>query len=749
MYNIIDNEVHKSIQKGYLMKRRVFRKSVNVSVAILTTMSLFTAGCGDFTATVERAANGDYAGKMWVNSEVEGAINADTPTNIKDDFFTAINKDWILEQKLDESGMSIQLFNSQKILDKRLVDLCYNLGNADITYSENAGMTAEEINHVEGLVSSFINAISDEEQRNSQGVEPLREYLEKIRSIKTLDEMKAYILDFNGDNLLGAPIVEINVAPTLQDPVNNYVVVAPVSSGNLGLGDPTEYVGISGEGLTCKNVYSGIIRYVMSKMGYSKKEIRSVLAKSYRFEGRIAEDKRSEDFRNTQSEIENSVDLNLQELTDMFGDYPITEILESYGYEGADVYRVLEKDCVAHVKKAFSEKNLEEIKSYYITHTIMLYCDFLDTETATTVKKIANLGVEDAVEPMETLDDQMEAGLSAEDQKKLKLINEYGMTYLPAPVNMLYIATYCDEEQKKQITDMVSIIKDEMANVFQNSDWLSDSSKEKCIEKLQFMEQHALYPDKYISYEGLDFTGDSLLEMMRDIRINEKQRYAYRVNTPVDRKEWDLSAIPTVMVNAYNCLEQNAIYVLAGIVSDDFVFNTENSFETNLARLGTIVGHEITHSFDDHGCIYNKYGMETYDYGENILTTDDSLTFTKKQLKLTNWYMILSPIKGNPVYTAPVYGEAIADMGGMKCAIQVGEKIPDFDFDLFFRSYAQMWRKVNTLEVEKSYATYDVHPLAMYRVNVVLAQFDRFYETYGIGIDDGMYLDDKERVLIW
>ncbi len=737
----------KSIKKGYLMKRRVLRKPVSVSIAILMTMSILMTGCaGDFAETVERAMNGDYAGKKWVNSETEGGIDADTPTNIKDDFFTAVNKDWILEQTLDESGMSIQLLNSQKLMDRRLIDLCYNLGNADISYNENVGMTGEEIRHAEELVSLFFDAISDEELRNSQGVEPLREYLDKIRAIKTLDEMKDYILDFNGANLIGAPIVEISVSPTLQDPVNNYVVVEPVSSSNLGLGDPVEYVSMDGEGLTCKNVYSGIIRYVMTKMGYSMDEIRSVLARSYRFEGRIAEDKNSNGYINTEIEIEHTADVNLQELTDMFGEYPIEDILNYYGYDGASMYRVLEKECVAHVKKAFSEKNLEEIKAYYITHTIMTYYDFLDTETAEAVKKIINLG-QDVTE--ENPDDQVEAGMSPEDQKKLKLINDYGMTYLAAPLNMLYIASYCEEEQKQQILDMVSVIKDEMTNVFRNSDWLSDESKEKCIEKLQFMEQHALYPDKYISYDSLDFEGDNLLEMLRDIRIHEKQRYAYRVDTPVDRKEWDLSFVPTVTVNAYNCIQQNAIYVLAGIVSDDFVFNVDNNFETNLARLGTLVGHEITHGFDDTGASFDKYGMETSKYGDNILTADDGLTFSKKQLRLTNWYMILVPIKGKSVYGAPVSGEAIADMGGMKCAILVGENIPDFDFDLFFRSYAEMWRKVNTLEVETNYAQYDSHPLAMYRVNVVLAQFDRFYETYGIGQDDGMYIDDKEKVLVW
>lgn len=721
-----------------------------ISCVLVFVLVLNLVGCGSFKETLERIANGDIFGSRWVNSEIEGAIDEKYQTNVKDDFFTAVNKDWILENKPDEiTGANVQILNCQKTLNERLIKMVTDVDNPDTVFNDSVGLDAEEIENVRKQVSTFFGEVLDVEKRNSLGTDPLKRYISAIENIDSFEEMKGYISNLDSDNLLGAPIVDISVAPTMTDPTTNYVIVRPVSDSNLALEDPDAYEKITGMAITSKNVYSGIVSYVLEKMGYSESQIKSILRKNYRFEGRLAEEKVADSLEMGAIYEKNHMkDCSVEELSEMVGEYPIEEVIAQYGYT-ADSYKVLNFECLGHLKNSFVEKNLEEIKAYYITHTIIACADLLDEETDAKVEKILNLGAEPKT-GAESVEDSLEDTLSPEDQKTLELIENYGFTYMSAPLNMLYIATYCDAEQKQKMSLMLDDIINEMGNVFAGSDWLSDAGKAAFKEKLDYMVPHVLYPDNYISYKGLDITGDgNLLEMIRDINLYSKQKYAYRVGQKVDRNEWDLDVISTITVNAYNDITANSIYVLAGIVSDGFTFNTENPYEMNLARLGVIIGHEITHGFDDTGSKYNKYGMETGLSEDQIMSTEDFMAFSKKTFKLVTGFASMSPIPGEGGYAANVSGEAIADMGGMKCAIQIGENTENFDFDLFFRSYAELWRKVNTREIEKMYAKADVHPLAFYRVNVILAQFDKFRETYDIKPGDGMYLDDNDRFLVW
>ena len=102
-----------------------------------------------------------------------------------------------------------------------------------------------------------------------------------------------------------------------------------------------------------------------------------------------------------------------------------------------------------------------------------------------------------------------------------------------------------------------------------------------------------------------------------------------------------------------------------------------------------------------------------------------------------------------PYVGTTIQGEAISDMGGMKCMLALAEDIPDFDYDLFFRSFASMWARQTSYSMESSQARDDEHPLGFFRTNVTLQQFDKFFETYGIGPGDGMYLAPEDRILVW
>ena len=176
------------------------------------------------------------------------------------------------------------------------------------------------------------------------------------------------------------------------------------------------------------------------------------------------------------------------------------------------------------------------------------------------------------------------------------------------------------------------------------------------------------------------------------------------------------------------------------------MYDPDAPIEQNYARLGTIVGHEVSHSFDTTGYAFDSEGLA---YG--WFTNEDEVALRQRSDKLASYYskLMYLPRNNMPYTGTTVQGEAISDMGGVKCMLTLAEEIPDFDYDLFFRSFASMWARQTSYSVESNQAGQDEHPLGFFRTNVTLQQFDKFFETYGIGPGDGMYLAPEDRILVW
>lgn len=217
-----------------------------------------------------------------------------------------------------------------------------------------------------------------------------------------------------------------------------------------------------------------------------------------------------------------------------------------------------------------------------------------------------------------------------------------------------------------------------------------------------------------------------------------------RVNTPVDRNAWDLAAMSTTVVNAYYNPKENSINILAGVMADGFFYNTAMTQEEKLARIGFIIGHEITHAFDDTGSRFDKDGRQNSWWSYNDITA-----FQERSTKLGKTYAVMTPYPGATSYTSNTTGEAIADMGGMKCMLAIARDIPGFDYRRFFEYYAGNWSNKTTYEVEKNTAESDVHPLGFLRTNMTVQQFDEFMDAYGVTQGDGMYLAPENRILVW
>ena len=714
------------------------KKVISLVLALVMTASLL-GGCGmtDVVDTMKEQAGKDVPADNWINSSIAGAINESTPADLKDDFYTAVNKDWILQQKLTEDQpYAIELALPQKIVDANRRKLLTDMEATGYLENTEVGMDAEELKNIGQIVSVFTSAVMDTEKRDAAGVTPLRPYLEAIGSISGLDEMTDYILDFDGYNLVGAPFISLSLGMTEEDAVNNLLIVKPINESDLALKEHSAYSLITEKPLLREEVFSHVCSTVLEKLGYSKADIRRLLRDSYQFEARLANGMAGSEDPLDEFYSKYAVhDKTLADIQEIVGDYPLLAIAKAYGYENSDLTVMYEDYYMNRLGRLYSEKYLDEIKAYYTVHTVYECAPLLDQETgayAAEMRALLNPTVEDNE-------------LSESDKELDAFMAQYVTPYIAAPFEMLYIAAYCDPEQKAVIKEMLGDIEEQTANMIKSEEWLTEEGRANCLEKLDYMAENVLYPDNYISFKGLKLTEDmSLPDMLRAIRINEKRKFAFKVNTPADHGEWDLSEIPTTVVNAYNNIDVNAICILAGFISNGYIFDAEAPYEVNLARLGTVLGHEITHSFDSNGYRYDKYGSSG-----NLLSSDERNVFTKSLFGLSTYYKAITPIPGEGPYSSSVTAEAIADMGGVKVALLAAAQQEDFDYDLFFRSYAEMWRKVNRIEYERYYAGNDSHPLAYLRTNVTLSQYDEFIETYDLHPGDGMYVAKEDRITVW
>lgn len=474
--------------------------------------------------------------------------------------------------------------------------------------------------------------------------------------------------------------------------------------------------------------------YLMGRLGYSEADISKTLANCFSLELALTKGiERADYFDEAQLKERHQNYLTFDELRDYQGNYPLQELLANYGMDQSGSYEVWELNYLETVGKLYTEKNLELFKDYYTVQTIISAMPVLDEEC----------------QRMSSENNITDEDMADEETRKALIYSEYIASMLSGPMEQLYIASYCTPEEKQALQELVDQIKDSYYTIIDEADWMSEETQTAAKKKLDMLVTHVLYPDVFLDYTALDFGGvgeSTLLEAKAAINSFKLTAYNFRINQAVDRTYWDLETIPTTTFNAYYMPEENSINILAGIASDKSTYDADASFEDNLGGLGVVIGHEISHGFDNTGSSYDGNGNQ-----EDWWTFTDRTAFTQRVDKLEKFYDVqpLAPGYTISTYGDTVAGEAIADMGGVRSALLVAKSIPDFDYEEFFTAYARLWRAKMSYIDFYSTVSADVHPANFLRTNVTLQQFDEFLETFDIKATDGMYLSKEDRIRVW
>ena len=317
-------------------------------------------------------------------------------------------------------------------------------------------------------------------------------------------------------------------------------------------------------------------------------------------------------------------------------------------------------------------------------------------------------------------------------------------------VGQMYVEKYFPAAAKERMVTLVKNLQTALGERIQALEWMSDSTKARALEKLAAFHVKIGYPDKWKDYGKLDIKDDSYYANIERATVWASDENMAKAGKPVDKEEWHMTP---QTVNAYYNPTTNEICFPAGILQPPF-FDMQADDAFNYGAIGVVIGHEMTHGFDDQGRQYDKDGNL-----KDWWTAEDAERFNQRAQVMVNFFDSIQVAPGVHANGRQTLGENIADYGGLQVAYQAFKTatkdapLPTVDGltpeQRFFLAYAGVWANNVRPEFVLYLTKMDVHSLGEWRVNGALPQIDAWYEAFNIGEADPMFVPKEERVAIW
>lgn len=692
-------------------KLRPTHKAGTRILPLALVLSLLFTGC-----------NGDIlpSDSKWIDSNIEGAVDTSAEYRVQDDFAAAITKEVLLDESIPDTPF------------KAVHDLCLQRKRKllEDTSVRNKGLDE---------VRKFAVLAEDLDHRKSQGIEPLKKYLEKIEAIGNIDDLYRWICSTEDNPLAIAPLSLKRVVHSPADPT---AYITYLTFPDLTFSDSETYYNLDDKSLDKMECTRDQIEFILKEAGYDASAAGRIVDANFRMEKIIA----SNQGNLTSSELRD-ISYSRSDLEQAAESYPLISYLDTLGFKDTERYLV-DMTYLRQLAQICKESNLAELKSFLMVQYIRNTVSYLDEDT---LKTYTELGESRQVKKKP--DEKKESDKDADDSKNAALFD--GLIardpILEAALDQNYTSRYVDDSSYDRLLKMTEKIIETYHDVFSHEEWMSEKGKAACIEKLDAISIHIIHPsEEILDFSDVNITskedGGNLVEAAYETYKAYIRRQADLSTKPFDRTFWDPydPSISTTQTNAVYIPNNNGIYIFVGILEDP-IYNADISDEELLAGIGCIVGHEITHGFDNTGVRYDKDGFEM-----QWMPEEDQQAFSDKNDKVASYYSTIVPFKGaKRIDGHNVAQEATADMGGIRVTLKIAENIPGFDYDKYFRHYGLVYAAVHTQKEEETLYAPDVHPLNYLRVNVGLQQFDEFHKTYDVKPKDSMYLEKKKRIAVW
>ena len=317
-------------------------------------------------------------------------------------------------------------------------------------------------------------------------------------------------------------------------------------------------------------------------------------------------------------------------------------------------------------------------------------------------------------------------------------------------LGQLYVEKYFKPEAKQRMMELVSNLQEAFEERIKNLDWMSSETKQKALIKLAAFGKKIGYTDKWKTYDGVVISRNSFLENAKNVSVWAYQDRIQRLGKPVDKREWSMTP-PTI--NASYSPTRNDITFPAGILQFPFYdFNADDA--VNYGGIGSVIGHEMTHGFDDQGRQFDADGNL-----KDWWTEEDAKQFKLKADKVVEQYNSFTVLDTLHLNGKLTLGENIADLGGLNMAYAAfkktaqgksNKKIDGFTPDQrFFLSWGQVWRSNSLPETAAQLVLVDPHSPGEFRTNGTVIHLDAFYKAFDVKEGDKMYLPNEKRIRIW
>ena len=642
----------------------------------------------------------------------------DTTVHPGDDFFSYANGGWLKNNPIPNSESGWGIFNL--VADENYTQIK--------RISEEASANNSAKGTPQQQIGDFFYCGMDSLSIEKNGITPLKEELSKIEAIKTKDDIIQIINDFQLNGV--SPAYSLYIG---QDMKNSDIIRVYLSQGGLGLPDRDYYFNQDERTKNIRNEYSKHITntlfHTYNDSNKAKQNSISILA----LETALASaHKKLEDLRDPYA---NYNKMSLTQLNKTTTAFNWTDIFKNLNLP-VDSVIVGQPAFFTKLNSLIQSNSIESWKAYLTWQLVSSYSPYLhsalDQEHFNFYNKTLNGAKEQRPRWKRVLDAQEEA--------------------LGDALGQLFVKEYFPEKTKKRYDDLVEQIVISYREHIQKLDWMSDSTKQKAIVKLNAITRKVGYPSKWKDYSSMNIGKESYCKNVMEGNKWQFRHEADKLNKPVDRTLWDMTP---QTYNAYYNPSNNEIVLPAAIFTAPGYKDEDIDDAVIYGYVGaSTIGHELTHGFDDEGRQFDEKGNL-----KNWWSKEDEAKFKLKADLLVdqfNKYVVLDSLHPNGRATL---GENIADLGGIVIALDAFKKTKQYKegksikgltpLQRYFMGYAYGWMQTRTPEKLASQLLTDVHAPIFLRVNGPMSNCDEWYTTFNVKPTNKMYRDSASRVRIW
>lgn len=645
--------------------------------------------------------------------------NLDTSVKPGDDFYHYAAGGWLKSHPLDaehvQNGAFTDLYEQSQ---KRIQDIILDFASKP----QKQGTLGQKI-------GSLYNLLMDSVRLNREGWRPIKPTLDKIAAIKNRKEYQLVCaqLDRNGESTM---MFGIGAGADQKDSEWNLVAVG---QGGLGLGERDYYLSDDAQNKRVLEAYKQYLKKLFTLTGAdeatAEKKTQAVIA----IETEIA--KASYD-----KVKQRDIDANYHKMTytKLISDFPGIDwgnVFLASGFPAFDYVDVGQPEPIHAVEKILAETPLDDLKTYAEAKVISGATSKLsdDFRKASFELRKAMVG-------------------SKQDQPRWKRAVAVVSDRLGEAIGKMYVERYFPESSKKRMLELVHNLQTALAQRIDEATWMGDATKAQAKDKLSNFIVKIGYPDKWKSYDGLQVNDSlSLYENLCNISRWATDDYiAKRVNKKVDKTLWQMTP---QTINAYYDPSTNEICFPAAILQPPF-FDPAADDAVNYGAIGGVIGHEMSHGFDDQGSQFDKYGNQ-----RNWWTAQDKKNFDARTKVLADWFSSFEVLPGMKVNGKQTLGENIGDNGGLNVAFRalqnsmkehpLAVKDGFTPEQRFFLAWGRVWASNMTDEVVKYLLTVDVHSPNYARVNAALPMIDAWYKAFNVKKGDKMFVPKNKRAHVW